>query len=323
MRLLIIGINYAPEEAGNAPYTTGFAEHMASIGHEVHILTGVPHYPGWKKRPTSDLDAADHVRNGVNVHRRQHYVPGRQSAVRRALYEASFLASAPSLLSLPRPDAVVGVVPILSDGLLASIASRRFGVPFGLIFQDLMGQAATQSAMSGGASVGGVVRAGEGWIARRASAVAIVADSFRPYVESLGVPPQAIVRVSNWNHIPTAETPRDEIRRELAWPSDEFVCLHAGNMGYKQGLANVIECARLAKDASPELLFVLAGDGNQRPELERAASEYELPNLRFLPTQTDQAYADLLGAADALILHQSGSVTDMSFPSKVGAYVAS
>lgn len=43
----IYGINYAPEETGIAPYTTGLAEHLAASGHRVSVATGLPHYPAW------------------------------------------------------------------------------------------------------------------------------------------------------------------------------------------------------------------------------------------------------------------------------------
>jgi colanic acid biosynthesis glycosyl transferase WcaI len=323
MRLLIIGINYAPEPAGNAPYTSGFAEHMAVRGHEVHVVTGMPHYPSWRKSPGRDWENGDGLRNGVHVHRRWHYVPSNPSALRRALYETSFLGSGASLLSLPRPDAIVGVVPILSDGVLARIASRRFGAPYGLIFQDLMGQAAKQSGVAGGGAVGGLVSAGEGWIARGAAAVAIAAEGFREYVQLLGVPAEKIVRVRNWNHTPSKSAIASHVRERLGWQEDSFVCLHAGNMGHKQGLTAVIECARMAGNDRHQPMFVLAGDGSQRQELERKVSQYGLTNVRFLPTQSSQDYADLLGAADVLILNQSATVKDMSFPSKVASYVAS
>ena len=47
-RILITTINYAPEETGIAPYSTGLAEHLASQGYQVTTLTGLPHYPAWR-----------------------------------------------------------------------------------------------------------------------------------------------------------------------------------------------------------------------------------------------------------------------------------
>src|SRR5690348_1713806 len=110
-------MNYSPEETGIAPYTTGMAEHLAAEGHGVTVLTGVPHYPQWRV-----LDGYGgrlmwtEMLGSVEVRRVRHYVPPRQSAVRRALYEATFLSHLLLTASLRRPNAVVGVVPSLSGG---------------------------------------------------------------------------------------------------------------------------------------------------------------------------------------------------------------
>ncbi|MGH2600427.1 MAG: glycosyltransferase, partial [Dehalococcoidia bacterium] len=77
MRILLIGINYWPEETGIAPYTTGLAEHLAARGHEITVLTGVPHYPQWRilESYAGRLRARESIR-GVRVRRFRHYVPG-------------------------------------------------------------------------------------------------------------------------------------------------------------------------------------------------------------------------------------------------------
>ncbi len=48
MRVLIVGINYSPELTGIGPYTAGLAEHLASRGDDVTVITGLPHYPDWR-----------------------------------------------------------------------------------------------------------------------------------------------------------------------------------------------------------------------------------------------------------------------------------
>src|SRR4051812_50172102 len=50
-RVLVVGVNYAPETTGVAPYTTAVAEHLASLGAEVTVVAGMPHYPQWRGAP--------------------------------------------------------------------------------------------------------------------------------------------------------------------------------------------------------------------------------------------------------------------------------
>lgn len=322
-RVLIASLNYAPEETGIAPYSTALAEHLASRGYQVTVVTGLPHYPAWRIDDAYAADAPlNELRNGVDVRRSRHYVPAAQSALRRGLYEASSFSMALAAARLPRPDAVLGVVPSLSGGIVARAVAMRFGAPYGLIFQDLVGQAAAQSSIDGAAAVSAAVHVAEGWAARGAAALGIVASGFRPYVEALGVDPARIRRVRNWTRTGEANVERDAMRAWLGWPEDAVVCLHAGNMGRKQGLENVIECARIAAADDARLLFALIGDGNQRGALEALAARYALPNLRFLPLQTADMYPSVLRAADVLLVNQRGAVLDMSLPSKLTAYFA-
>ena len=146
-KILIVGINYRPETSGIAPYTTDFAEHLVGAGHSITVITGFPHYPAWRLQHGETRWRAAEMRGGVRVLRRRHYVPRSQSAGRRAMYEGSFLVH--GALSRPeRPDAVFGVIPSLSGGLLARFFAARAGAPYGLIVQDLMAPAARQSETS-------------------------------------------------------------------------------------------------------------------------------------------------------------------------------
>jgi colanic acid biosynthesis glycosyl transferase WcaI len=323
MRLLIAGVNYAPEETGIAPYTTGLAEHLVQRKHRVTVITGVPSYPQWRVYPKYRrvLRTQEH-RGGVDVRRVRNYVPRRQSTVRRGLYEVSFLLGGMSMLGLPKPDAVIGVEPSLSGGLLARLAAKRLDCPYGLIFQDLTGPAASQSGVGTGRAAG-LIGDAEAWIARGATAVGIIAEGFRPHLEALGIAPERIHRVRNWQHVEEPTEDRSTIRRRLDLPVNAVICLHAGNMGYKQGLTNVVECARLAAEADPRLLFVLMGDGNQRHQLVALAQRHRLPNLRFVPIQPAEQFSSVLAAADILLVNQKASVTNMSLPGKLTSYLAS
>lgn len=319
-RVLITSLHYAPEETGIASYTTKLAEHLAARGYRVTVLAGMPHYPAWRAPGYAGRRSVVETRNGVEVRRRSHYVPSKQPALGRVLYEVTSLRMAFDALRVPRPDAVIGVVPSLSGGIVARAAAARFRVPYGVIFHDLAGQAAEQR---GAGCVTGIVRAAEGWSARGAAAVGVIAEGFRPYLESLGVDAARIRRVRNWTQVAAASVDRATMRGELGWPEDAVVCLHAGNMGYTQGLEHVIEAARIAQHARGAMLFVLMGDGNQCGSLARLGAKYALTNLRFVPPPPAERLPSILAAADILLINQRGSVNDMPLPSKLTSYFAS
>jgi colanic acid biosynthesis glycosyl transferase WcaI len=318
--VLIVSINYWPEESGIGPYSTGLAEHLAAAGHQVRALTGMPHYPEWRVHQGYRGWSLSESHNGVQIERRRHYVPERQSALRRAVYEASFVASALPYSSAPRPDVVIGVIPSLSGGVLARIAAARAHSAYAVVFQDLMGSAAEQSGIQGGKAAAKVARQVERWVVARAAAVAPVSESFVPYLREIGTPSERIEVLRNWVHVGRATKDRKQTRAELGWGLDEWVVLHAGNMGLKQGLEQVVEAAKVADDRNAPVRFVLMGDGNQRETIQRIANGAS--RLSFRPFVGRAELPNVLAAADVLLVSERESVVDMSLPSKLTSYFA-
>jgi colanic acid biosynthesis glycosyl transferase WcaI len=320
-RLLFAAINYWPEPTGTAPYTTRFAEHLASLGHDVRVLAGMPHYPTWRvfDQYAGRVRVEEH-RNGVAISRRRHYVPSHQSALERARYEGSFTIRALAA-KIPDADAVIGIVPSLNGAILARMLTRGTR-PYGVLFQDMMGPAAQQSGIQGGSgSAARVARRLEWWAVARAAAVATVSESFLPHLHALGFDADRLVLTPNWPHLAmpnVEERERSDLRQSLGWHSETQVVLHAGNMGLKQGLEQVVSSARLADALELPVLFVLLGDGNQRVHLERKARGVK--RLRFLASQPDDRYMRILAAADVLLVSERESSLSMSLPSKLTSY---
>jgi colanic acid biosynthesis glycosyl transferase WcaI len=279
------------------------------------MVTGVPHYPAWRRSPAPSRAREQ----GVEVRRRRHFVPGTPTTLRRGLYEGTWVLSCLAELARQRdPDLVLGVVPSFGGAVLASAASRRYGVPYVLLFQDLMGKAAAQSGFAGGARVAPAIRPLEAALARGAAAVAIVAEGFRDYFLDAGVDPDRIVRLRNPARLGESKEARADTRRRLGW-SDRFVVIHTGSIGFKQGLENVVGAAALAADRQ-ELLFVLQGDGNRRAKLEADVTRAGLENVAFLPLASEEEFPAILKAADCALLNQRGSVLNMSLPAKLATY---
>jgi len=320
-QVLVVGINYAPEPTGIAPYTTRTAEHLATRARGVEVLTGLPHYPRWqvseryrgRARTTETRTGPD----APQVRRLWHYVPGRQSALTRAGYELSFLAHAAATRPQHRPDLVVAVTPALGGAVAAARTAQRYGAQLLVVVQDLMAKAAGQSGISGGVAVSGATARLEGFALRRADRVVVVSESFRPAVRAYGVPDEKIAVLPNWTHITPTEVDRDDARRSLGWARDRFVVAHTGNMGLKQDLGTVVEAARRLPAGIDVLLL---GDGSQRRALETQAAG--VANLRFVDPLDEATYPLALAAADLLLVNERSTVGDMSLPSKLTSYLS-
>lgn len=321
LRVLTVGIYYAPDHTGIAPYTTALCEYLAARGAAVSVFTGVPHYPSWRVDPgyRRRLTTVDR-RERLEIRRLRHYVPGRQDALRRAGYELTFAAQVARQRLSERPDLVLAVVPSLLSAVAAARIARRSGARLVVWVQDLMGRSAAQSGMDGGSAVAGAVGAIERRLLQQADQVLVLNNHFADYAASIGVSPDRIAVRPNWTHVaPPSRRPRSETRARLGWKPGETIVLHSGNMGLKQDLGNVVEAARLADCAGrTDVRFVLMGDGSQRPELQALGDG--IAALNFRPPALSADFPDVLAAADMLLINERPTSVDMSLPSKLTSY---
>lgn len=319
LSVTIIGINYAPETTGIAPYTTAMARALAEQGHRVQVVTSMPHYPAW--RISDDYRGHRTLREmigRVRVLRLRHFVPSRPHVISRSLMEVTFAVRA-LVAHWGRPDAIVLVSPALLSSWLLRFRARLTGVPVIVWVQDIYTLGMAQTGAS--ARFGGLLRRIEGGLLRGASAVVAIHDRFRRYlVEELSVGVERVAVVRNWSHVrsdPVAPESRTAMRTRLGWRDDETVVLHAGNMGAKQGLENVVAASRLAADRGSRVRFVLLGDGHRRDDLERMGPN---PRLQFLAPVPDAEFSATLAAADVLLVNELPGLTEMSVPSKLTSY---
>lgn len=325
MRITVIGINYAPEVTGIAPYTTGFAEGMAAAGHDVYVVTAPPHYPEWRIAAGYEKNsAATTLINGVRVRRVKVRVPATPSPRGRVLLEASF-AQAAVRAPWQHPDLVVIVSPTLLSAAAALAKARMMRVPCGVIVQDLYSRGVVETGALKG-PLAGVAARFEGAVLGAANGVSVIHDRFVDNVVNLGVDRAKISVVRNWTHIAQEANVGSsaDLRASYGWKPDEIIALHSGNMGVKQGLENVIEAAKLEGEignSADSVRFVLVGDGNQRRVLEEQA--LGVPNLDILEPLPEDQFRSVLNAADVLLVNEKPGVGEMAVPSKLTSYFIS
>ena len=51
MRVIVWGINYAPEITGISPHNVAFCEFLEHEGEDVEMITTFAYYPAWRKYP--------------------------------------------------------------------------------------------------------------------------------------------------------------------------------------------------------------------------------------------------------------------------------
>jgi colanic acid biosynthesis glycosyl transferase WcaI len=316
VRLTIIGINYSPEPTGIAPYAAGAAEGIAADGHDVVVITGYPHYPQWRIADGYAGPSVKEVINGIRVLRLWHPVPPAARLIGRSLMEVTFGLRA-ALSSWFGADVVLTPTPALLSGALVVARGRLTGRPVVVWVQDIYTLSATQTGNASKAAA--LIRRVESWTLRNASRVIVIHDRFATFLTTeLGVEADKVDVVRNWSHLEESRSARSaEARARFGWGESETIVLHAGNMGAKQNLENVVRASALAAENGSRVRFVLLGDGHRRAALQALGGN---TNLEFLDPLPDAEFAAALANADILLVNELPGMTEMSVPSKLTSY---
>jgi colanic acid biosynthesis glycosyl transferase WcaI len=319
MRVIVWGINYAPEFTGIAPHNVALCEFLREQGHDVKMVTSFPYYPTWQKR------AEDHGRlyrtdlvKGVPVHRSWHFVPARVSALKRILHEGSFVFfSTLRALFLPRPDVYIVVSPPLLLGVAAWLVGKLKRAPFVFHVQDMQPDAAVGLGMLKPSLFTRALYGLEAFAYRHAARVSGITRGMLIAFKSKGVPESKLIYFPNAIDLrgDSAPSPRGEFRRRHGFAQDEFLAVYAGNLGVKQGLEVLLETAALLQDR--RIRFLICGDGAQREVLAARARDMKLPHFSMLPLQAGRDYSALLADADVCFITQQAGAGNSFFPSKL------
>lgn len=328
MRILIYGINYAPELTGIGKYTGEMGAWFASRGHTVHAVAAMPYYPEWsvhnrykgKWWHTERLD-------GVKVYRCPLYVPKNVSSLRRIVHEFSFVAAVFPVwlgsLFRKKYDMVISISPPFHLGILPFLYARIRGAKLITHVQDLQVDAARDLGMIRNKVFLRTLFGLERFLLRNSTAVSTISQGMQKKIVAKGIHANQVIQFPNWvdegsiQPLPVEQS----LRPELGIPLNEQVVLYSGNLGEKQGLEIIIAVAtqlRYRKD----LHFVICGSGGGKSRLEKLTLAAGLTNIRFLPLQPYEKLSALLATADIHLVLQKKSAADLVMPSKLTGILA-
>ncbi len=331
LRLLVVGLNYAPEEVGIARYTTGMARGLLDRGWQVKVVCGHPYYPQWRVYSGFGGSWRRSLEHGVEVVRCPHFVPRRPTGMKRLVHLASFaLAAIPvavraALSREQRPDLVLCVAPALAAVPTAWLTSKLSGCPLWIHVQDFEVDAAfaTNLIRRGGAGriFGVLARHLEAGLLRAADRVSTISPHMVEALVAKGVRRTSIFELRNWADGSVCPDPARGSAYRDAWGiGRRKVALYSGSISNKQGIDILVEAAHCLRHRD-DLVIVICGEGAGRQALEEAAAD--CTNLLIHDLQPTERMGELLGIADVHLLPQLAEASDLVLPSKLANMLAS
>lgn len=336
LRILIYGLNYAPELTGIGKYTGEMAAWLVERGHEVRVVTAPPYYPAWRVR--DDYRGAwyrtEHAPGEPLVHRTPLYVPQRPTGLKRIAHLVSFmLGSSPVMLRemFWQPQVVFTVEPTFFCAPLTLLIGKSAGAACWLHVQDFEVDAAFELGLlpAQGPIHDAALRI-ERFFTFAFDRVSGISSRMVDRALAKGIPANRVVLFPNWVDVDViyphdpASRGSNTFRRQLASQVEnidsKIILLYSGNMGAKQGLELLAPLAEsFANDSRVHFLF--CGDGAFRAKLETLVAHR--PNVTMLPLQPLDRLNDLLNAADIHLLPQRASAADLVMPSRLSAMLSS
>lgn len=307
MKILLHGLNFAPEEIGIGKYSSEMVHDLLRRGCDVTVVTAPPYYPQWKikegfrkwgwwcdadepKLKVREDDLGDHgerrkVRGRLKVIRCPLWVPGKVSGLKRIIHLASFgLSSIPAVIWSAlrmRPDVIMTVEPAAFCMPTTWLAARLCGANAWLHVQDFEVDAAFELGILKQPLLKKAVLAVEAFLMRRFDRVSTISTSMIDRLATKGVETDRTYLFPNWvdcDAMRPLENPQ-ALRAQFNLPTDKCIALYAGNIGAKQGLELIVEAAQLTVD-NPDLHFVICGNGAAFPAIQAAAEGHiQLPTL--------------------------------------------
>jgi colanic acid biosynthesis glycosyl transferase WcaI len=322
LRIAVLCPHFAPDNAPTGDVMTRIVVELATLGHQLHVVTSLPWYRGhaiesgwegrWIRRESTEWGSITRVNPFPGADRR--------NIARRAAGFAGFSALAEvASLRGGRVDAVIAMSPPLTMGLTGWMTHLARRGPLIFNIQDVFPDAAVQT----GAITNSRLIAMTKWLERvsyrRAAAVTVLSTDLADNVKAkLPASKRADVRVipnfvdSDFIRPQDRMTP---LRAELGIGS-ELVVLYAGNVGFSQSLEMVIDAAR----SMPSVTFMINGDGAALRSLQQRADG--MTNVRFSGYQPSQRLPEVLATGDIHLVPLRTGLGRVSVPSKTYSILA-
>jgi colanic acid biosynthesis glycosyl transferase WcaI len=341
LRILVYGLNYAPELTGIGKYTGEMAAWLAERGHDVRVVTAPPYYPAWRIRDDyrGTLYHTERGPGQPTVYRTPLYVPERPTGPKRVAHLFSFmLGSIPVMLRemFRRPQLIFTVEPTFFGAPLALFVAKTAGVPCWLHVQDFEVDAAFDlGLLPAEGAVHDLALRLESYFTLAFDRVSSISIKMAARARAKGVSANRAVLFPNWVDVDAIHPLAPEVsrqsrlRRELAARvpgiDNKVVLLYSGNMGAKQGVELLAPLAKAfgpgGEHHDPHVHFLFCGDGAVRLQLETLVAHF--PNVTMLPLQPFDRLNELLNAADIHLLPQRAGAADLVMPSRLTGMLAS
>ena len=316
-RIFFLNRYFFPDHSATSQILSQLAFHLATSGHDVHVVTSRQLYDD----PVARLPVEETSR-GVKIHRLAGTRLGRSGLFGRSADYLSFYVSAWRFLIVgaDQDDVLVTMTdpPLLS--ILGVQLARRRRLRVINWLQDIYPEVASELGIPFiRGPVSTILRFARDASLRAADVNVVVGNLMAEKLKQLGIAPERAEVIPNWcddeSIVPIGAT-SNPLRTQ--WQlQNKFVVGYSGNLGRAHEFDTILAASEHFRN-DPNIIFLFIGGGHRGEELVRCVKAQELSDkFRFLPYQRDEDLKYSLSVPDVHWISLRPELEGLIVPSKI------
>ena len=224
-----------------------------------------------------------------------------------------------------KPCLILGSSPHIFGALAGLLVSKIFRIPFVLEVRDLWPDTLYDMGAISTGPVSKLLYKLEKWLYKDSCKIIALTKGIKQRIINKGVDSSKIAFIPNGIHLDSISSAKltgksVEVRKTLNL-EDKFVCIYTGAHGPANALDSLIDAAFLLKDEK-DIVFLLVGEGQEKPRLVKRAKQSGLNNVIFHDPVPRSEIGAFIRESDLCILTLKDiPVFDTALPNKLFDYM--
>ena len=321
MRILFLSHYFPPEVNAPATRTYEHCKQWVKMGHEVTVVSCVPHHPMGKAYP-GYKNKFYHVeqKDGIKAIKIFTYITANEGFIKRTFNYVFYMLMAILMAPfLPKADVVISTSPQFFNGLAGYFVSRIKRARWLLEIRDLWPESIIAVGAISNKRAIALLEWIERFVYRKADHIVAVTNAFKTHIAAHGANPDDITVIRNGVDLSffDSEAKRDQAYARSIGVEGKFVASYVGTHGMAHGLDTLIAAAELLRERD-DIVFLMAGDGAERERLQQAINQRNLTNIKMLGQLPKADMPKLWSVSDAsLVLLRKLDLFLTVIPSKI------
>jgi colanic acid biosynthesis glycosyl transferase WcaI len=330
-KILLLTLVFPPDSVSTAHLLGDLAEDLTNLGHDVKVITAIPHYNKDVESEISQL-LIPFIGKIIQISKFRFldvyhiWVPDKSCGKAKKLFGWLIFHIITLFLGLlPRfkSDIVLSTSPPLSIGLCGAFLAKVYKGKSVYNIWELFPEVAVHMRIIKNSYIISLLRKLESYVYRLNDHLCTLGKCMAQKVIESGV------RRNKVSIIPTAADINGFLPMERsnlfskAYRLDEkFVVGYAGNLGKPQGLKTFVLAANQLRNRN-DILFLMIGDGSEKKHLLKLASDFNLTNYKYIGYQPYSKMPQIYAACDLCLVAQMNGIGALAMPSKIYKIMAS